>query len=324
MRTRPLPLHGLLAAALSLLAGCAATPQGPAALEELALAEVERMNSDLRADRLTMDLGILIPSNLDPSFELVSVEQLLEGVREAKRIFGAVDVQIRLLWVRTGPVDERHLSVPFTEAPTEPASDHAGFYENLHRHPKRISDEALAVFERLVPHEPDNDRTIYLVVLQDVFYPYFEPTDTGDFALRVTPTSGLSFPPYMCGETLPRRLRGVITISNLTRGANRSKTIAHEIGHKTINVSHEHRGTAPGFEVVGEGGLMIYGAGVEIASGQAGRWHRERLERSPFLYRLGEGGQKLWNPDYEEGGHYADPVYAGLAMPDGSSGEPVD
>jgi len=324
------PAAGL---ALALVAGCASTQTPRSAphveatraevdpskvdppeakqvpLVELARAEVDTLNADLRPGPLTMDVAILIPSNLDPGFDRVSVEQLLDGIRSAKEIFAAVDVQLALRWVKTGPLDPRYLSISYTETPKRPPAKDLAFYRRMQRYPRQLSEEALAAFDSFVPKEPNNARTIYLVVLQDVFYPYFEATESGDFALRITPTSGLSFPPYMLGSEIPRRLRGVIAISNLTKGANRFKTIAHEIGHKTINVSHEYRTIAPEFEVVGEGGLMIYGAGTEIPSGEEGRWHRERLERSPFLYRFDASGHRTWNADYEDGGHYFDPIY---------------
>jgi len=35
----------------------------------------------------------------------------------------------------------------------------------------------------------------------------------------------------------------------------------------------------------------------------------ERLLLSPFVYRTDESGSKKWNMDYEEGGHYYDPIY---------------
>ena len=54
---------------------------------------------------------------------------------------------------------------------------------------------------------------------------------------------------------------------------------------------------------------MLYGDGEDIPSGKDGRWHLERLQLSPFLYRVDENGEKQWNPDYKEGGHYYDPIY---------------
>ena len=76
-----------------------------------------------------------------------------------------------------------------------------------------------------------------------------------------------------------------------------------------MNVSHEYKETSPAHEVFADGGLMLYGSGEDIPSGAEGRWHRERLLMSPYLYRVGPDGRKTWNPDYKDGGHYYDPLY---------------
>ena len=108
---------------------------------------------------------------------------------------------------------------------------------------------------------------------------------------------------------MPPALRGVITVSNLSGPLRSRRTIAHELGHKVMNVSHEYMETDPGHEIFAEGGLMLYGKGEDIPSGRSGRWHLERLLLSPFLYRLAPDGSKQWNADYKEGGHYYDPIY---------------
>ncbi len=54
---------------------------------------------------------------------------------------------------------------------------------------------------------------------------------------------------------------------------------------------------------------MLYGNGEDIPSGAEGRWHLERLLMSPFIYRSTKQGDKVWNDDYLEGGHYYDPLY---------------
>lgn len=110
-------------------------------------------------------------------------------------------------------------------------------------------------------------------------------------ALRETRTSGLSFPPCLHGADSPRRLRGASTSSNLTRGESVHTTVAHKIGHKTIHISDLRRDTAPEFEVVREGELMIYGVGAETPRSAAGSWHCERLELFPFLDRENADGQ---------------------------------
>ena len=278
-------------------------------LTEVRQDEVAALNADLQPNMMTMDVGLLVPSNLDPEFELVTIPKLLDGIKSAKEIYAAVNVQINVLWVKTGAIKTEHLSIMSNEPPEMPDVDYLNMYKNLWRGRERITDEAQAAFESLIEPHPDNHRTIYIVVLQDVFFSFFSETETKDYQVLTSGTSGLSFPPYIYGRTIPRHLRGVITICNLTRGNDTFKTIAHEIGHKAINVSHEYMDVAPGHEIFGEGGLMIYGAGVEIPSGAEGRWHRERLALSPFLYYLNDEQEKVWNPDFKEQGHYFDPIY---------------
>ncbi len=70
----------------------------------------------------------------------------------------------------------------------------------------------------------------------------------------------------------------------------------------------------PQHEIYAEGGLMIYGDGIEIGSGKENRWHLERLLLSPFIYQSDENGNKQWNPDYQEGGHYYDPIYGDFVV----------
>lgn len=101
----------------------------------------------------------------------------------------------------------------------------------------------------------------------------------------------------------------MITITNLSKPSRLRRTIAHEIGHKAMNVSHEYKATDPAHEIYDEGGLMLYGSGEDIPSGREGRWHLERLLMSPFVYRRDAEGKKVWNEDYKEGGHYYDPLY---------------
>ena len=136
---------------------------------------------------------------------------------------------------------------------------------------------------------------------------YFDRNGAEPPEIKSIPTGGLSLPAYLFETRMPRRIRGVITVCRHKGDVGR--LLAHELGHKLINVSHEYREIGPQFEVRGEGGLMIYGKGTEIASGKAGRWHRERLQLSPFVYRLDSQGRRQWNGDYREGGHYYDPIY---------------
>ena len=262
----------------------------------------------------TADVAVHVPSNRDPAHTgKVSVELVLDGLRHARTIFGAAGVQLRLVDVRTGPLDPALLAIDAAVPRPVPADRFVGMYRAAERRPSRLSPEAEAAFRAVVPDEPGADRVVHLVVLQDVFMTFHEQLDERTWAPRTISTGGLSFPGYMYADTIPRHLRGVITLTDLVKNENSWKTVAHELGHKLLNVSHEHRDTAPAHEVHAEEGLMLYGSGTEIASGRAGRFHRERLHVSPYLYVEGDGG-RTYNPDYVGDGFYDDPIYDGLCV----------
>lgn len=267
--------------------------------------EVRRINSDLKPDAPTADIAIYFPSNLDSAFmEGFSLAGLLEQVVRAKEIFGAAGVQLNLLWVKTGKIDPSFFEIQANDLAT-PAGKYTNLYIDSRRQGSGLSREALTAFESIVEKDKDNDRTVYMVVLQDVFMSFYEKLDERTWEARTITTGGLSFPSYSYDD-IPRRLRGVITIN---KNDPLRRVVAHELGHKLMNVSHEYRQVDPQHEVRAEGGLMLYGAGTDIPSGKEGRWHKERLHLSPYLYRQSRNGARTWNPDYQEGGHYYDPIY---------------
>lgn len=276
--------------------------------------DLERRNAGLEPAVPTADVAIHLPVGRDPAHTgKVTLELLLDGFESARTIFAEAGVQLRLHDVRTGEVDPARLAIAASEPTQVPDDRFVGTYRAAERRPTRPSTEAVEAFRAIVPDVPGSDRVVHLVVLQDVFMSFHEPTDERTWTLRTITTSGLSFPGYSYGATLPRYLRGVITITDLTRNDRSWKTIAHELGHKLMNVSHEHRDTAPAHEIHSEDGLMLYGAGTEIASGRAGRFHKERLHVSPYLY-VEQDGRREYNPDYEGDGFYHDPIYDGLCI----------
>ncbi|WP_411289302.1 hypothetical protein [Phenylobacterium sp.] len=309
--------HYLLAALGALLlqvASPALAQPVPKALRPVAWKIVESVdiaafNKDLVAGKPTLDVGIYLPSNFDPAFKKLTLEQMVDGVRSAKEIYKPAGVQINLLWVKTGAIDPRHLAIQSNEIPRVPDTEYVNLYEGNKRHPTELTDMARSAFQSMIEPRKDSDRTIYLVALQDVIMPFLERSDGRNWTVKMVRTGGLSFPSYSYYGTIPRAYRGVITVDNLSTPSRGRRTIAHEIGHKVMNVSHEYKTTDPGFEVYADGGLMLYGDGEDIPSGAEGRWHLERLLMSPYLYRLRPDGAKQWNPDYEDGGHYYDPIY---------------
>jgi hypothetical protein len=280
-------------------------------------ADLDEMNADVVDGDPTADIAIHYPANLDSAHSAkVTPDLMLDGFRKAKPIFAEAGVQLRLVTVRSGDLDpalfEVHSTLPGGGTPGPRFVD---MYRGAERSPSQISEQAEAAFESTVGtwENEDMDRVVHLVVLQDVYMTFYEQLDFRTWQQKTISTGGLSFPGYMYGATMPRHLRGVISITDLTKDENSWKTVAHELGHKLMNVSHEYRETAPQHEVRADGGLMLYGQGTEIPSGPEGRFHRERLHRSPYVYRV-EGFERIWNPDYAADGYYHDQIYAGISI----------
>ena len=277
--------------------------------------DLESLNADLEDGQATVDIGIFHPSNLEPAHrQRVELETVIDGVLEARRIFALVGLQLAVVSVRTGLVDPE-LLVFHAEAPGSelPRGRYANLYKESQKRPSRLSSTALAALESVIGNGPDHDRRIHLVVLEDVFISFHDRIDERTWQLKTIATNALSFPAYTHRDTIPRHLRGVITLTNLGRPQS-WKTVAHELGHKLINASHEYRDSDPQHETYGDEGLLQYGSGTDIPSGRDGRFHWERLHRSPFIYRRDASGSKTWNPDYLDGGGYYDPIYEGLTV----------
>ena len=286
-----------------------ATAVGKVKWTEVDTIDIPALNADLVQGKPTMDLGVYFPSNFDPDFQKVSLEKLMISIRAAKEIYAPTGVQLNVLWIKTGEIDPKHLAIQANEVPGVPLTEYTNMYEHSRRHPALLTEGAREAFESIIEPQEDSDRTLYLVILQDVFYPFLTVAEGRNWTMNTVRTGGLSFPTYSYVDQIPRAYRGVITITNLTRPDRLRGTIAHEIGHKVMNVSHEYKDISPQHEVYADGGLMLYGDGEDIPSGKEGRWHLERLHLSPFLYTLQADGTKKWNPDYQEGGHYYDPIY---------------
>ena len=273
------------------------------------------LNADLVDGKPTVDIDIFYPDGLAPAHRrVVRLESVLEGFVRAKSVFRSAGVQLALGTLRTGPLD-RALAAVHAEAPGSelPPSRYLSMYQDRRRRPARLSEEARIAFEAMVGDGEHRDRRVHLLVVEDVYMSFYEQLDDRTWRLWTIATGAMSFPGYSYVDTMPRHLRGVITITDLSK-PHSWKTIAHELGHKLINASHEYREIDPGHEVYADGGLLLYGRGVDIPSGREGRFHRERLHRSPFVYRTDATGRKVWNPDYLDGGCYDDRIYGSLVV----------
>ena len=271
--------------------------------------DINEINSDLVKGKPTVDIGIYFPSNLDSTFTKVTFNKMIESFFFVKEIFKPTGVQLNLIFAKTGNINSSYLSIQANEVPGIPDTEYVNLYDNSRRHPSIPTNHAINAFRSIIEEDINNSRTIYLIALQDVFYPYLTLAKGRNWMMKTVRTGGLSFPSYSYIDQIPKDLRGIITITNLSTEDRYRKTIAHELGHKLINVSHEYNDINPGFEVFAEGGLMLYGSGEDIPTGKEGRWHLERLLLSPYLYKVDERGNKIWNNDYKEAGHYYDPIY---------------
>ena len=275
---------------------------------------VETINTDaynaaLVPGRLTADVGIYVPQTDDIRYNSrVPLDTLLARFAYAQTIFDSVGVQLKLLWVKHYTVpDTSWLTIPSNIMQSTPqVATYATLYHKMRDQQSTLAPKAEQVFNAIIEPDNYNDRTLYLVGLRDVYMSYFEQDSTDTWGLHTDPVNALSFPSYILEDRIPRRLRGVISMQNAFISR---KVVAHEIGHKLLNVSHQYGTLAPHHEIDAEGGLMVYGEGIDIPSGADGRWHQERLMLSPFLYREQPDGTRAYNPDYAEHGHYYDPIY---------------
>lgn len=279
--------------------------------------DIEAVNNGIDPSSATVDVAIYYPNNLDVRHhKKVNADLLLSGFQSAREVFGSADVQLKLVAFKTGKLDPSYFSISSAEPGTDvPMGRYSNMYVEAERSPKRITDQAREAFEAMIGEVPDSDLIVHIVTVQAMYMEHFEPlVKHRVYQKQTIETSGLSFPGYMHGDTIPRALRGVISITNLRRTEDSWKTIAHELGHKLMNVSHEHGEISPAHEVLSDEGLMFYGKGTEIGRGAEGRYHYERLHRSPFLYRETEDGARHYNPDYQNGGFYYDPIYEGVSV----------
>jgi len=271
---------------------------------------IAKINEDIRPGEPTVDVGIYYPTNLDKSFQkAVPLHGVVAEFQHAKKVFGAAGVQLNLLWVKSADIDPKYFSIVASDTQYEiPSDGYANMYVEASRDPGALTMAALEAFDAIIEDNERNARTVYVLVIQGVYTSYFDTDDNGrNWTPRLVRTGGLSFPSYIHGGAIPARMRGVITLTR--HDSENNRIIAHELGHKLMNVSHEYMEQSPQHEIVGEGGLMLYGAGTDIPSGEKGRWHRERLHMSPYVYRISEDGERIANPDYVEQGFYYDPLY---------------
>lgn len=242
----------------------------------------------------------------------MSIRTMMSEFQSAKRVFRRAGVELYLLEARTLRVPNQWKSFRVFEPSGSPSNyrQNMGPYEKMQIDRGVIPKRSVPILEAMAltgnQHGSHNRNVVHVVNLDNAFYSFYEKAkgergkpDT--WKKKTVPTGGFSLAPYIIENRIPSKIRGLVTIQ-------RTRALAHEIGHKLINVSHEGLDKCPKFAGNGIPGLMGYEGETEIFSGQRGRWHRERLLLSPFVYKI-QSGKKRYNKDYVRRGIYADPIY---------------
>lgn len=284
-------------------------------VEVLETFDIGSFNAELVDGRKTADMAFYITEDGPLSWA-----DLATNVSRAQRIFEAAGVQLRVSSAMRISIPDawQRLEADDIEVPQSPELLETDLYAHLDELATRLNRRNQGIFEAITYHFPAQDHgvssanTIHVITLDEAPISFYE-WDGTNWNFATAPTGGLSFPPYAYADRIPLPLRGVITLSfEQDRFRPESRVLAHEVGHKIINVSHEGTGVCPAFAVDGPD-LMLYGDGETIPEGEAGRFQRERLARSPFLYTL-EGGTANFEPIYQDGGIYSDRVYENFVV----------
>jgi hypothetical protein len=276
--------------------------------------DTTRYNKQLKQawDTVDVDFNIIEGSG-------VNLQNLEEQLYVARRTYKEYGIQIRLRnarilrvpadWLKFG--DPRKQQVPEDLE----LKKKIGYYAHEDYVKETLQPRAMDIFTAIVSGVDKPEEAIQVVTIRTLKF-VFEGVEYG--------TSAMSFPSYILADRVPAAIRGVISISPIG-GTNEkprlispmASTLAHEMGHKLANVSHEGRMVTPQNETTigGYRDVMVYGFGLGFPSGEAGRWQAERLAMSPWIYRLDINGNKVWNAPYKTGGNYTDPLYGNFYIP---------
>jgi hypothetical protein len=290
------------------MAGCSqeGAEQAPGPVTIVEEHDVSGLNKPLGAEMLTADIVIFYSDHTE-----VTWEEMKEEFTKADSIFRANGVQLNLKKAVKVDYPVSWAGMASGEGTHVPTDDLVlDFYEMMDYEEEVLPDSLESILNAFLANEENRERTIFIIPLNDLTVSWYERDETNAWQKVTSPTSAISFPPYMFADRIPKHLRGVISFQRSKPGR---RVMAHELGHKLINVSHEGLGVCPQGSGDGVPGLMGYGDETEIYGGETGRWHLERLQLSPFLYRIVDG-EKVWNQEYANGGPYDDPIYGDLIM----------
>ena len=232
--------------------------------------------------------------------------EIAKSIKYAQQIFAEHGVYLNITRVSLRDMPLKWHKIQANELKPEKTDKKLDFYDQIIAEENSVSQRSEKIFRNLIGRHRANAKTIYIITINEVMYSFWDKDKNSKDTINSITTGGLSFPSYVFKDKIPKDLRGVITLSSIREGNDR--IIAHELGHKLINVSHEGLEHCPKFSGDTIPGLMGYSKDIAIYKGKVGRWHYERLMLSPYIYRLVDG-QKKYKPDFKQGGVYRDPIY---------------
>jgi len=311
-RTRRFP-YVLVTALIAGTSGClqdsgeqAGEPSSSGLVTVVETHDVGELNSPPEDGMLTADLVIFYSDNTE-----VTWEEMKEEFATADSIYREHGVRLNLKKAAKVAYPATWSGMPTGEGTNVPTDDLVlDFYEMIDFEQEVLPDTLEHILNAFLENEENRERTIFVIPLGDMTVSWYERDENNAWREITAATSATSFPPYMLGDRVPKHLRGVISFQRSKPGR---RVLAHELGHKLINVSHEGRDVCPQGTGDGVPGLMGYANEKEIYGGRDGRWHQERLLLSPFLYRT-VGGEKVYNLGFRGGGAYDDPIYGEFVM----------
>lgn len=268
--------------------------------------DISGMNDTLRDNVLTADIVLFHSDQLAMTWNTLKAEFL-----RADNAFRLAGVQLNLKKaVNVTFPEEWNNQLAYNLLDLPDSALNPAFYDMYNTTTPNLTDTIEMAFKDFTYDEENKARTIFVIPLKGVKIVFAQKNTDGTWKIsNPVATGALSFPSYILHDRIPRNYRGIITMEQSS-----GVTLAHELGHKLINVSHEGLGISPAFSGSSIPGLLGYGGSTTIYGGLSGRWHQERLLLSPYLYKK-NGTTITWNPDYAGNGSYNDPIYGTYLMP---------
>ena len=186
--------------------------------------DIAGLNKPLEENVPTVDIVMFHSNNTE-----VTWAQLREEFTTADEIFRSYGVQLHLeraFEVAFPPSWQGMASGEGTNVPTDEME--LDFYELMDYEQEVLPESLEAILNVFIPEEEGSEHTIFVIPFSGLTVSWYERDENNAWARVTSPTSAISFPPYLFADRVPKHLRGVISFQR--SHANR-RVLAHELGH---------------------------------------------------------------------------------------------